>query len=397
MSLLKPFKAWIPSKEYAPLVAARSSGYENNDVIIQILQENPLCYLHAVKPYLHFGTTVKIPSLHFSHGANYIQQLKEQGVIVQEEKQGFYLYKQTHVSTGEVFAGIIGLCDKQGYLSGKIKLHEKTLTEKENMLIEHIKYTKMSGEPVLVMHKHNADLKAYLSQFYKKEPEIVFEVEGIVHELRLVNDEKALEYLSSKLAESPEMYLADGHHRSAALTRYILESKSTSAGFMALLMFMDDLSVQPFHRLVQCDTSDLIQALASSGFEVNESNEVIAPSHKRNFGLYMNNQWYALVYKKMEHNDLFLDVEIVEKEILKSICGILDSKEDQRVSFFEGNKPITQAVKMIDAKEFDVLITLKECDLDDVCKIADAGMTMPPKSTYILPKLLTGLTIHQLD
>jgi len=397
LSLLKPFKAWIPSKEYASLVAARSAGYENNDVIVQILQENPLCYLHAVKPYLHFGTTVKIPSLHFSYGANYIKQLKEQSVIVQEEKEAFYLYKQTNISTGEVFSGIIGLCDKQGYLSGKIKLHEKTLTEKENMLIEHIKYTKMSGEPVLVMHKHNADLKDFLSQFYKNEPNIVFESDGMVHELRLVNDESALEKLSSQLANSPEMYLADGHHRSAALTRYILESKSTSAGFMALLMFMEDLSVQPFHRLVKCNTENLINALETNGFEVTIAAGEIIPEHKKSFGLYMKNQWYSLTYKEMEHNDFLLDVDIVESHILKSICGILDSKEDQRVDFFEGNKPIAQAVTMVDEKQFDILITLNPCDLDDVCQIADAGMTMPPKSTYILPKLLTGLTIHQLD
>lgn len=387
----------MPSKDYASLVAARSAGYENNDVIIQILQENPLCYLHAVKPYLHFGTTIKIPSLHFSHGANYIRQLKEQGVILQEDKNAFYLYKQTNITTGSVFSGIIGLCDKQGYLSGKIKLHEKTLTEKENMLIEHIKYTKMSGEPVLVMHKHNADLKEFLSQFYNNEPNIVFELEGVVHEIRLVNDEKVLEELSSKLAKSPEMYLADGHHRSAALTRYILESKSTSVGFMALLMFMEDLSVQPFHRLVKCNTVNLLKELEDKGFDVNIASNEIIPEIKRNFGLYMNQQWYSLTYTEMDHNDLLLDVDIVENRILKSICGILDSKEDQRVDFFEGNKPIAQAVKIVDDGEFDILITLNPCDLEDVCKIADAGMTMPPKSTYILPKLLTGLTIHQLD
>lgn len=385
----------MPSSEYASQVAVRSSGYASNAEILEILAENPLCYLHAVKPYLHFGTDKKDPKLHFAHGANYIKQLIASGVLSQAEDEGYFLYRQTSIDTGFYYQGVIGLCNVDAYINNQVKRHENTLTNKENMLIEHIDYTKMGGEPVLMMHDSQRDLEALKRTIFDKDPIISFETEGSRHELwSIVGDE--VNHLQFELDRISTMYIADGHHRSAASSRYIQSGKTATKGFMTLFVDKADLHIEPFHRLVKTKVHDLVDFLNGNNFKITVINNFHElEKRKRCFGFYFNNNWLQIEYTGIYFENDTLDVSIIEEAFINDYCGIKDSKADDRVDFVEGNLPIYQAEQRVNAKEFDLLIALNPCEIDDICKVADKEETMPPKSTFVLPKLLTGLTINQ--
>jgi uncharacterized protein (DUF1015 family) len=395
LSIALPFKAWLPSEEFASQVAVRSSGYANNTEILALLAENPLCYLHAVKPYLHFGTDKKNPELHFAHGANYIKQLIASGVLKQAKETGYFLYRQTSIETGSYYQGVIGLCSADAYLSNKVKRHENTLTNKENLLIEHIDYTKMGGEPVLIMHDSQHDLETLKREICAEYPLISFDSEGSRHELWSVLGDK-VDSLQAELDKISTMYIADGHHRSSASTRYIQAGKTSTKGFMTLFMDKADLHIEPFHRLVKTDVNDLMEFLNSNNFKVEIINNFHAlEKRKKCFGFYFDNNWYQIEYTGVYFKEGTLDVSIIEEAFINDYCGIKDSKADDRVDFVEGNLPIYQAEHRVNANEFNLLIALNPCEIQDICTVADMGETMPPKSTYVLPKLLTGLTINQ--
>jgi len=392
--ILLPFKAWLPKQEFAELVAAKSTGYANSQEIIKLLQNNPLSYLHAVKPYLHFGTENKIPELHFAYGANYIKQLQEQSVIKQEQKNAFYLYKQSNESENSEFYGLISLCNHQSYMQGKIKLHEKTITEKENLLIEHIKYTKMTGEPVLMMHAYNKKLDEYFLSIMKTKANLFLNQENVAHQVWVIDNEDDIARISSFYQKIDSLYLADGHHRSAAINRYIADKKIAAKGFMSLSMFANHLKILPFHRMIRSNGIDLISGLQKRGFNITKSDNPVMPFERNCFGLFYNNEWYAMNW--CNNPAYSLDVICIENEVLLKILAITNSQIDDNIDFIAGNNTVNQILNTMVSKNFDTLITLHHCEIEDVCKIADNGSIMPPKSTYILPKLLTGFTIHEL-
>jgi len=395
LTIVHPFKAWLPSPEFADQVAVRSSGYANNQEILNILSENPVSYLHAVKPYLHFGTDKKDPQLHFAHGANYIKQMIQSNVLYQTDEASLFMYRQTSMDSGNYYQGIIGLCSETAYAKNKVKRHEHTLTRKENLLIEHIDYTQMSGEPVLVMHDSNHDLEMVKRDILSQPPKISFEQEGQRHELWVVQAEH-LALLQHKLNQIDEMYIADGHHRSAAASKYIASGKSKEKGFMTLFVDKSDLHIEPFHRLVKTDVSNLTEFLKGNNFIVNQVNSFHELEDRiRCFGFFYNENWHQIEYTGTYFNDTALDVSLIEEAFVNDFCNISDSKQDDRVEFIDGTQPMYHAENRVRAGEFDLLIALNPCRIEDICDVADRGETMPPKSTYVLPKLLTGLIIQQ--
>jgi len=396
LGIVYPFKAWIPSDEYVSQVAVRSSGYADNKEILSVLSENPLSYLHAVKPYLHFGTDKKDPSLHFAHGANYIKQMIQSGVLHQHSEETYYIYRQTSIDTGIYYQGIVGLCGVEAFNQDKVKRHEHTLPRKENMLVEHISFTKMSGEPVLVMHDSYHDLEAVKRNITANPPVITFACEGQQHELWIVENEER-DLLQEELDKIPMMYIADGHHRSAAAVKYIDMGKSEEKGFMTLFVDKSDLHIEPFHRLVKTDVSKLLEFLNGNNFKVTEVNSYHELEKRiRCFGFYFDNNWHQIEYTGVYFEENALDVSIIEEAFINDYCGIANSKEDNRVEFIEGSQPMYLAENRVANNEFDLLIALNSCRIEDICDIADRNETMPPKSTYVLPKLLSGLTIQEI-
>lgn len=396
MGIVHPFKAWLPGSEYASQVAVRSSGYANNKEILDILSENPFSYLHAVKPYLHFGTNKKDPNLHFANGANYIKQMIQSNVLRKQNEETYYIYRQTSIDTGFYYQGVVGLCNADAYYEDKVKRHEHTLPRKESMIVEHISFTKMSGEPVLVMHDSYHDLEAVKRSITAHDPVISFVCEGQQHELWVVN-EADLKLVQEELDKINIMYIADGHHRTAAAAKYIRSGKSEAKGFMTLFVDKADLHIEPFHRLVKTDVSKLIKFLKGNNFKVTEVNSYHElESRIRCFGFYFDNNWYQIEYTGVYFKDNALDVSIIEEAFINDYCDIANSKEDERVEFIEGNQPMYLAENRVSSGEFDLLIALNPCRIEDICDVADRKETMPPKSTFVLPKLLTGLTIQEL-
>lgn len=394
MQLTYPFKPWLPHKDLVRKMAVRSSGYSNNEEIIDILHTNSYSYLHAVKPHLFFRSEKKIPSEHFTYARSFIDQLKIKNAIQQLNKECYLLYRQTSIGTGDYYLGIIGLCAAEAYINGNVKIHEHTLTPKENLLIEHLDMTRMAGEPVLIMHDALHDLEHVKREVSYEKPLIQFSKEGKRHEVWIITGERS-ELVQKHLNSAKDLFIADGHHRSSATTRFIQEKDTQSPGFLSLFIDKADLHIDPFHRLIRADTSQLKEFLQKNHFTVRQVNSWHELELQKNqFGLYVNKEWHELTYTQKNN---MLDVKIAEKFFVNEFAGIKDSKNDERIAYVEGNKPIYLSEDRVDNGDFDILITLHPCQIEDICEVAMKGETMPPKSTFVLPKLLTGLTLQALD
>lgn len=389
-----PFKAWLPKTELANEIASRSSGYSSNEEVSEFIHANKNSYLHAVKPHLYFREEVKVPEKHFKYAFEFVEQLKANKRIEQLGEESYLLYRQTSIDSGFYYQGVVGLCTASAYKEGSIKVHEHTLTPKENLLIEHLKYSKMAGEPVLVMHDAVHDLEQLKREEMIKPPLIHFEKEGLRHEVWVPSKSTTLA-MQAQLDQLDEFYIADGHHRSAATTRYIFEEETIQKGFLSLFIDKADLHIEAFHRLVQCDSAELFSYLGKNGFSFQRVNSFQELNLCKNqFGFFVDQEWFQVHYNLANNK---LDVQIIEEHIINQFAGIANSKTDDRVDFFEGNKPIYLAENLVNNAKFDLLIALHPCSISDICAIADNGETMPPKSTYVLPKLLTGLTMQSLD
>ncbi len=407
MATIKPFKAIRPAKEIADIVSASSESGHREEAKKHI-KKNPNSYLNVVKPFLHFDDEKKNPEKHYTFGREYLEKLLEQGVLIREELVSYYIYR--NIVGSKAYTGIIAAASVDDYLNGVILKHENTLTEKQHELMEHVQYIKTIGCPVLLTYPDNAAIDRIVAKITMRKPEYNFiSDDQIKHNLWPVNDIAETSEITAQFAAMKQLYIADGHHRSAGAAAYCQSRRRTSDDreaafnfFPVCLIPFSKLTIYEYHRLVkdpevyETDFLDNVKVF----FDVFTcGNLPFQPLQKGEFGLYIKDQAYQLTLKdEYMPEDILgkLDVSIVEKYLLKNILHITDSKTDSRLSFIDGGKGIGTLQHIIDGGKADLAITLYPTSIQELKAVAENNLIMPPKSTWIEPKLRTGLVVYEM-
>lgn len=413
MAIVKPFKALRPSRDKAGVVSSPSYDSGSRDKSINELEENPYSYLHVVKPYLHFKGEKKNPAKHFPVGLEYLGKFKQEGWLIKDPENSFYIYRV--IKGSHSYTGIIAAASVDDYLNNNILKHENTLTEKQNELAEHIHWFKGLGNPVLLTYPDADNIEKVISHYTENHiPEYNFiSADQLKHNLWVVSDEKDVALICAEFGRIPNLYIADGHHRSAGSAAYCLQERSAYPDytgeelynfFPVCLIPFSKLHIYEYHRLVKDDaivnSPDFLDKIRAYFDVIPSGNLPVQPLKPKEFGLYFNHAAYLLKLKAEYASQLTgilekLDVSIVEEFILKRIFNIADSKTDKRLSFLEGSKGIGTLQECIDNKDASLGITLFQTSIDEVTAVAENNLIMPPKSTWIEPKLRTGLVIYE--
>lgn len=414
MPLIKAFSALRPTPELAQLVSSKSWDSNHNHISRAIMGNYEHSYLHVVKPHLNFTDPERIPEKHYPFARQKFLDMKKLGVLEHDPSPCLYIYQITDLRLGYTYSGITGLAAVDDYLEGKIKVHEHTLSKKEEALVKHVDYVKAVGEPVLLTFEGGSWYDALISKIESVEPLFSFTGDELVKtEVWPIREQADIQNIVNHMQELDAFYIADGHHRSAGAVRYCQKRRKENPDytgnepfnyFLAYFIPTDKLKIFEFNRFVKdfggLSDEGFMDALKEK-FTIEEIGHSKLQIKKKNhlFGMYLNHTWYGLDLKESFEGNVLehLDVSILEKNILKEILGIHDSKTDERLSFLDGTKGIHRLQELVDIGEFKVAFSLFPTKVEEVIEVADERLVMPPKSTWFEPKLRTGLLIYELE
>jgi uncharacterized protein (DUF1015 family) len=389
-----PFKSIRPQPEMAAKVSARIHGNETLTAQVEFVKNNPSSYLNVIKPQLHFAEKSKDSEKHFAYAKEHLQMLLDEGTLIADEEESIYVYKQTYPD-GYTSIGVVAALLSKDYRENKIKRHENTRKQKEEMMVKHISATNAIGEPVLVSCTKSFELDKALKDQNNKLFDYEFECEeGVVHTIWRLSTHDEYEVILDILAKDEAFYIADGHHRSAASALYHKDNEEGK--FLSYILPENQLKILPFHRLMTLK-KDMgkygILGEIEKIFNITACNNPIIPEEKGTIGLFLKDRWYELKYKEERNSDIILDVDLLEKKILTPCFNVVDSRTDDRLDYVAGNEDFNPDEF---AQKYDAVFTLYPVSFEEVKSIADANKTMPPKSTWILPKLRSGLIIQEV-
>lgn len=410
MAKITPFRGTRPVRDKVHLVASRSYVSYTPANLKGKLNTNPFSFIHIINP--DYNSTGRK-----SRGKEKFRRIREkylefirQGIFKKEAKPVYYLYEQRfHEHT---YIGVIAGISVADYQSGHILKHEATLQKRENMFAEYLKTTGFNAEPVLLTHRGSDDLRVTLERIKQERPEYEFTTaDRAEHRVWIVEDSLDMNFITQYYDSIDELYIADGHHRtasSATLSEWVNgENKGNSEAphfFMALLIADDSLHIDSFYRLVSVVDTECDKLIKSLGelFELTLSstpprNEDLA-FHE--FSMYLNGKWYLLKLKELQKKSTRpidqLDAQILTDTILTPLLGIGDLRSDPRISFEPGFIKSEDIARKVDKGTFAIAFGMRPVEMDQMRSIAKSGCVMPPKTTYIEPKLRSGLVIYDL-
>jgi len=387
-----PFKALRPNPDFISLVTAKSTDFPNQEDLVHEIRTNSFTFHHVTKSHLSYSGAFQEPEKFLPFAAKYIKDMKAKGVFIKEDKDSFYIYEQIR-KDGKIFKGLIALCAISDYKANKIKKHEEIRPSRLKFLVELFKTTKIMGEPTLLAHNGSVPLDvSAANQLYS-----FTTLDDKRHIVYQVSDDTQVAEIRAALGAIDSLYIADGHHRSASTEEFNANvSALENDKSMCCIMHEEDLEILPFHRLIKPIVNfpkDEIIAALSARFKVANSDESLYEIKNRNeFGLYIDKQWYRLQLK--ESSDL-PDVQVLENYVVREIFNIADSRIDSQINFHPHTSGEHMLKSLIDAETYSLAITSKACNFSEVRQVADQDNTMPPKSTYIEPKLRAGLIIQE--
>jgi len=380
---------------------------------------------HIIKPEINFapGTDEHDPRVYAEAKQQY-QRFKLKGWLVQDQEEKYYVYAQT--GFGKTQYGLVVGAWVDDYLEGRIKKHELTRRDKEEDRMKHVRTLNANMEPVFFAYPHRDDLDAIVADIVKGEPEYDFVAapEGFRHTFWVIEDKATIKRITEIFAEIPAMYIADGHHRSAAAARVGAELKKSTkdnvqstkeSDFFLAVCFPDNqLNIIDYNRVVKdlngLTSEEFLKALEED-FEVHVQSDnvqctkgdysAIKPKALHNFSMYLDGKWYSLTAKEGRYNDAdpigVLDVTISSNLILDKILGIKDLRSDKRIDFVGGIRGLGELQRRVDSGEMRVALALYPVTMQQIIDIADSGNIMPPKTTWFEPKLRSGLVVHELN
>jgi uncharacterized protein (DUF1015 family) len=415
MAIIKPFAALRPARDKAAQVSAPSYDSSLRELSLHEIMRNPYSYLHVVKPTLHFKGEKKNPAKHFPLGLEYLNKFKAEQVLIKDTEPHYYVYRLIKGSVA--YTSLIAAASIDDYNNNVILKHENTITEKENELAEHIEFFSGLGNPILLTYPDNSDIEEVIYRtIHSHAPEYNFiSQDQIKHNLWPVNNVADLAKIEHAFAQINHLYIADGHHRSGGSATFAKNKRAKKVDydgselfnfFPVCLIPFNKLHIFEYHRLVKDEAvvnADDFMDKIGQFFNIMPSGHIpVQPLEKQEFGIYLNNDAYDLTLKAEFKAELKgtlanLDVSIVEEFILKRIFNISDSKTDKRLNFLDGSRGLLPLQSAVDSGDFDLAITLFPTSIEEIKQIADENLIMPPKSTWIEPKIRTGLIIYETE
>ena len=399
MAIVRPFKAIRPTRDKANLVATRSYLSYSDETLKEKLEHNPFTFLHIINPNIKQKGINKFNAVKAK-----FNDFKEAGFFITEDTETFYIYQQKNEN--QTFEGIIGATAVADYLNGNIKKHEHTITAREKMFESYLDTTGFNAEPVLLCHQKNTAI-TNLIQYYKvTRAEYEFATtDKTIHKLWLVNNTKDINIIINSFKNIENLYIADGHHRSASSALLAQNStKKNSPYFMSFLIDENQLNIINFNRLIKhtngLTSYELIAEIKKSYTVIEKGSIPYSPTFTDEISMYIRGTWYSLVAlpENIEQDCVSrLDPAILSNNILAPILNITDEKTDENISFESGTTPLSKIAKKIDSGEYEIAFILKPISISALKEVADNNRFMPPKSTYIEPKLRSGLTIYSLE
>ncbi|MDC0598418.1 DUF1015 family protein [Gammaproteobacteria bacterium] len=413
MSILKPFPGIRPSKALAEKVAAPPYDVLNSAEARVLAEGNAFSFLHINKPEIDLAADVDVHDDRvYEKGAENLQRFLKEEIISQDDTENYYVYRQImgeHQQTG-----LVAVASVAEYENDLIKKHEFTRPEKEDDRVKHMDHLNTQVGPVFLTYQAEATINKLISQCTAAVPEYDFTGEdGIRHVFWVVNNADMIASIESAFQKVPCLYVADGHHRSAAAMRIkqMCEKKNPSHSgneaynfFLVVVFPHDQMQILDYNRVV-LDLNGLrpegfLEKLADK-FVVTKSAVACKPKACHEFGMYLDGQWYSLTTRAdvVDENDPVarLDVAILQDNILSPLLAIGNPRTDQRIDFVGGIRGMQELEKRVDSGECAVAFACYPTSIENLMAIADAGEVMPPKSTWFEPKLKTGLVIHGLD
>ncbi len=414
MSVIKPFKALRPRKDMADKVASPPYDVLNSSEAREMAGRNPWSFLHINKPEIDLPPDTDIHSeTVYRKGAENLQKFIGEGILVQDEQAGYYLYRQVmgeHVQTG-----LVALASVDEYDNDKIKKHEFTRPEKEDDRVKHMDALNAQVGPVFLTYKQQPAMDRIVAEITAGTPYVDFtSADGIRHAVWNVFDEKHIQDITSIFKQLDALYVADGHHRSAAASRIRAMRRAAnpnhtgeeSYNYFLNVIFPDtEMYIMDYNRVVKDLNGLTVSAFLESleiAFEVRRlGKNGFKPMERHSFVMYLDGDWYLLNARDeiIDESDPVarLDVSILQENVLHPVLGIGDPRKDTRIDFVGGIRGLEGLQKRVDSGEMAVAFALFPTSIEELMDIADAGRVMPPKSTWFEPKLRSGLFIHLLD
>tara|TARA_B100000161_G_scaffold255819_1_gene218323 strand:+ start:604 stop:1839 length:1236 start_codon:yes stop_codon:yes gene_type:complete len=410
VAIIRSFKAIRPTRDKVNLVASRSYLSYSDETLKEKLDNNPYTFLHIINPNnkkseKNSGTEkYKLIKKKF-------KEFVDDGVLLEENEECLYIYQQTKEKN--IYTGIIAAASIDDYINGNIKIHEQTLTKREELFKDYLKNTGFNSEPVLLTYQDNFRINSIVQKKIKERSEYEFTTTNkVLHKFWILNNKDKINTIVEEFKKIQDIYIADGHHRSASshlLCKNIRErnpnynAQDNFNFFMSYLIPESELNILNFNRLIKHTNSysneELINKIKENYILYKKGEKLYSPVSENEISMYLSGEWYSLVAKKRKYQSISesLDPSILSKYILSPILGIKDEKTDKNVSFFDGTIDLSVIKDKVDSGEFSIAFILKPIDIESLKKVSDNNETMPPKSTYIEPKLRSGLTIYNLE
>ena len=411
---VKPFRGIRPPKAIAKEVSSRPYDVLNSEEAAREAEGNPMSLYHIIKPEINF---TPIADEHdervYAKAAEEFKKFRANGWLVQDEKEKYYVYAQT--MNGRTQYGLVVAAWVEDYMEGRIKKHELTRKDKEEDRMKHVRVNNANIEPVFFAYHHRDDLDALVAKVCAGEPEYAFisDLDGFGHTFWVIDDEALIAKITEIFAQIPAMYIADGHHRSAAAALVGNEKKLQNPNhtgneeynyFLAVCFPDNQLNIIDYNRVVRdlngLSEEEFLKALEEDFVVEKQGAEIYKPNKLHNFSLYLGGEWYSLTAKAGRYDDAdpigVLDVTISSNLILDKILGIKDLRTDKRIDFVGGIRGLGELKRRVDSGEMKMALALYPVTMQQIIDIADSGNIMPPKTTWFEPKLRSGLIIHEL-
>jgi uncharacterized protein (DUF1015 family) len=414
MAIIKPFKGIRPPQNLVEQVASRPYDVLNSEEAREEAAGNEKSLYHIIKPEIDFPQgTDEHDDCVYAKAAENFQLFQDKGWLVQDEKELYYIYAQT--MNGKTQYGLVVGAYVPDYMNGIIKKHELTRRDKEEDRMKHVRVNNANIEPVFFAYPDNATLDALVKKYNVHEPvyDFIAPGDGFGHTFWIIDDASDIATVTKEFAAMPALYIADGHHRSAAAALVGAEKAKQNPNhrgdeeynyFMAVCFPANQLTIIDYNRVVKdlngLSAAEFLATLEKSFVVEEKGADIYKPNELHNFSLYLEGKWYSLTAKPGTYDDNdpigVLDVTMSSNLILDEILGIKDLRSDKRIDFVGGIRGLGELSKRVDSGEMKVALALYPVSMKQLMDIADTGNIMPPKTTWFEPKLRSGLVIHKL-
>ena len=413
MSIIKPFPGLRPKKEYAEKVASPPYDVINSDEARELAKDNDLSFLHVIKPEIDLPIDISLyDEKVYQKGAENLKKLVDDGILIKDEKPCFYIYKQIMGEHEQV--GLVASASIDEYQNNLIKKHEKTRKIKEDDRTKHMDTLNANAGPVFLTYKAKKEIDDLINKIMVNEPEYNFVSDDkIRHIFWVINDDEMITAIQKEFAKLDCMYVADGHHRSAAAFRVRELRKNANPNhtgneeynyFLSVIFPHNQMYIMDYNRVVKDlngNSKEVFLTKVKEMFDIEKKQKQYKPQKTHTIGMYLDGDWYKLTAKAntFDENDPVkkLDVSILTENLLTPILNIGDLRKDERINFVGGIRGLNELEKLVDSGKYALAFAMYPTSIQELMDIADAGKMMPPKSTWFEPKLRSGLIVHTLD